>query len=78
MNVSKLLFLAKQGLVNKEDVPIFRIALNNLNEGKRLTIKQGQMLAQILDKLLSNITEDNMIYRATLKKSRKSKREKQI
>ena len=78
MNVQKLVFLARQGLMDKEDVPLFRIALKSLNEGKRLTIRQGQLLAKTLDKLLMNITEDQLIYRATLKSSRKSKRERQI
>lgn len=78
MNVQKLTFLARQGLMDKEEIPLFRMALKGLNEGKRLPIRQGQLLAKTLDKLLMSITEDAMIYRATLRNSRKAKREKQI
>jgi hypothetical protein len=67
MNLAILRSLAKKGLVANTDVQIFTTALKSLRNGRRLSIKQGQILAHVLSILLDAVSEDIIMRRATTK-----------
>ncbi|MBT5356153.1 MAG: hypothetical protein HOK95_06095 [Candidatus Marinimicrobia bacterium] len=70
MNRSKLMILARKGLVEKEDVAIFNGAIKALQANKRLTLRQGQVLAGVLEILLNVMDINQTIYRQTLNEVR--------
>ena len=59
---TRLIQLARLGLVDKSDVSKLRIAIDQLNADKQLTVQQRTLLLSLMSDLISLVTGDDMIF----------------
>jgi hypothetical protein len=58
----ELLYLAKHGLVQEEELRFFKSAIKKAEEDKRLTLIEYELITKTFTKLLSKIFDDTSIY----------------
>lgn len=64
---ARLMLLVKNGLVDKEDISMFKIAFSKLNNDKPLTYEQKGVINNSFSKLIDIIMNDKMMYRKVKK-----------